>query len=101
MLLINAARRFPRTAILWEEAEEDAENTRGNTVNNVKDTDAQENNSKCPSVGSVLIVLSIISSAILQTIVGTLTTVVIDTALSNSSVNGGIEYVVNHIDIIL
>ena len=91
MLLINTARRFPKTAILWEEAEEDAESIKGNTINNIKDMDAQDNNSKCPSVGSVLIVLSIISSAILQTIVGTLTTVVIDSALSNSSFNGGIQ----------
>ena len=92
MLLINSARRFPRTAALWEDAEEDAENTKGNTVNNAMVTDDQENNSKCPSAGSVLIVLSIVFSAILQTIVGTLTTVVIDSALSNSSFNGGIEY---------
>ena len=91
MLLINAARRFPRTAILWEEAEEDAESIKGNTVNNIKDRDAQDNGSKCPSAGSVLIVLSIVSTAILQTIVGTLTTVVIDSAISNSSINGGIE----------
>ena len=91
MLLINAARRFPRTAILWEEAEEDAENIKGNTVNNVKGTDAQDSSLKCASAGSVLIVLSIVSSAILQTIIGTLTTVVIDSAISNSSLNGGIE----------
>ena len=91
MLLINAARRFPRTALLWEEAEEDAENIKGNTVNNIKDTDTQDNSSKCASAGSVLIVLSIVFSAILQTIVGTLTTVVIDSEISNSSLNGGIE----------
>ena len=91
MLLINTARRFPKTAILWEEAEEDAEIIKGNTVNSIKDTDAQDNSSKCPSAGSVLIVLSIVSTAILQTIVGTLTTVVIDSAISNSSLNGGIE----------
>ena len=91
MLLINTARRFPKTAILWEEAEEDAESIKGNTINNIKDMDAQDNSSKCPSAGSVLIVLSILITAILQTIVGTLTTVVIDSAISNSSINGGIE----------
>ena len=80
ILLINAARRFPKTALLWQEAEEAAENVRLFSTKNIQ---AISHSGTCPSFGSVLIVSCIIFAAIIQTTIGTLTTVVI-----NSQVNG-------------
>ena len=85
-MLINAARRFPQTAKLWQEAEEAAESVK---ANNIRDIKASGHSTSCPSIGSVLIVCAILLSALIQTIVGTLTTVVINSELSNSTTSEG------------
>ena len=90
-MLVNAARRFPQTAKLWEEAEETAENVKISTNGIHMDTEASGQSSSCPSIGSVLIVCAIVLAASIQTILGTLTTVVINSQLSNSTMSEGIN----------
>ena len=90
-MLVNAARRFPQTAKLWDEAEETAENVRISANGDHMDTETNGQSSCCPSVGSVLIVCMVVLAAFIQTMLGTLTTVVINSQLSNSTVSEGIH----------
>ena len=83
ILLINAARRFPKTAMLWQEAEEAAENVKAFSTKNNREV--QSVGHSCPSFGSVLIVFCIIFAAIIQTTIGTLTTIVINSQLNRTS----------------
>ena len=84
-MLINAARRFPKTALLWQEAEEAAENVKIFSIKNIRDVQDVAHSGTCPSIGSVLIVFCIIFAAIIQTTIGTLTTVVINNQVNSSS----------------
>ena len=98
VLLINAARRFPQTAELWEAAEEASEDVRHSTVSNIRISNARDDESPTyPSYGSVIIVFSIIFSAIIQTIVGTLTTVVINSELGNFTTIEGKSLFIYHL----
>ena len=90
-MLVNAARRFPQTAKLWEEAEETAENVKISANRIRRDTEASGQSSSCPSIGSVLIVCTIVLASCLQTVLGTLTTIVINSQLSNSTMSEGIN----------
>ena len=90
-MLVNAARRFPHTAKLWDEAEETAENVKISANGVHMDTETSGQSSSCPSVGSVLIICMIVLAASMQTALGTLTTVVINSQLSNSTVSEGIH----------
>ena len=85
ILLINAARRFPKTALLWQDAEDAAENVKIFSVKNIRDAQEIGHSGSCPSFGSVLIVFCIIFAAIIQTTIGTLTTVVINNQVNSSS----------------
>ena len=89
-MLINASRRFPKTALLWQEAEEAAENVKIFSMKSIRDVQETGHSGTCPSLGSVLIVFCIIFAAIIQTTIGTLTTVVINSQVNSSStsVNG-------------
>ena len=84
-MLINAARRFPKTALLWQEAEEAAENVKIFSMKSIHDVQDIAHSGSCPSLGSVLIVVCIIFAAIIQTTIGTLTTVVINNQVNSSS----------------
>ena len=55
-MLINAARRFPKTAMLWEEAEDTAANIKVFSTKNIREVPSAGNSRTCPSFGSVLIV---------------------------------------------
>ena len=57
--------------------------------NNNKNVDGSGHSSNCPSVGSVLIVCAVVAAALIQTTIGTLTSVVINSKLSNSTKSEG------------
>ena len=90
MLLINAARRFGQTAKLWQEAEEAEESITSSSIRSIQ-TRHSDQSTNCPSLGGVLIVFSVILAAIIQTTVGTLTTVVINSRVSNFTDPEGTE----------